>query len=144
MPRTIDRIKYINNSVRRALDALSTSRLSGPQRFIIMHLGNLKPGESYCEKDISRQLNLSKSTVSGLLAAMERQGLIVRETGKRDSRFKTVCLTPAGRLLHQEAEEGLSALDARLTRDLLPSERTALNSLLDKIIATIESDHRHQ
>lgn len=70
-------------------------------------------------KDLSSELGLSHSTVSGIVDRLERRGLLQRETDARDRRLTRISITPE---VQGYVDSGL--LQAQLGR-LLPALRSA-------------------
>src|SRR5512136_2414829 len=81
-----------------------------PSQFNVLNLLRLNPA-GLSQTDLSRQLIMHRSNVTGLLDRLERRGLVARREVAADRRAYSVVLTPAGvRLLrnilpryHQEA-----------------------------------------
>lgn len=55
--------------------------------------------------DIAHLLHLETNTVTPLLQRMEKQGLVTRTRGRKDTRQRIVSLTPQGRALEEKAKE---------------------------------------
>jgi DNA-binding MarR family transcriptional regulator len=75
-----------------------------PSQFNVLNLLRLNPA-GLSQTDLSRQLIMHRSNVTGLLDRLEGRGLVVRRDVTADRRAYNVVLTPAG---------------ARLLRDILP------------------------
>ena len=75
-----------------------------PSQFNVLNLLRLNPA-GLSQTDLSRQLIMHRSNVTGLLDRLERRGLVARRDVAADRRAYNVVLTPAG---------------VRLLRDILP------------------------
>jgi DNA-binding MarR family transcriptional regulator len=75
-----------------------------PSQFNVLNLLRLNPA-GLSQTDLSRQLIMHRSNVTGLLDRLERRGLVTRRDVAADRRAYNVVLTPAG---------------VRLLRDILP------------------------
>jgi DNA-binding MarR family transcriptional regulator len=75
-----------------------------PSQFNVLNLLRLNP-DGLSQTDLSRQLIMHRSNVTGLLDRLERRGLVARREVEADRRAYSVVLTPAG---------------VRLLRDILP------------------------
>jgi len=83
--------------------------------------------------ELSKDLGVSRNTVSALLNGLEEQGLIERHLHPTDRRQLLIRITPAGcDLVHTHAPQ-FAAFVAGLFDHLLPDERKMLFSLLDKL-----------
>ncbi len=88
--------------------------------------------------DITDRLKLETNTVTPLLQRMEKQGLVIRTTGKIDSRQRIVSLTKEGKQLEKKAKDIPACLVNNLTeKGITVEDITALIPLLDKLIAAI-------
>ena len=81
---------------------------------------------------------LDKSTVSGLIDRLERDGLIQSRKDGQDKRRKAISLTPKGRALWQPMQERLSALDEAAWRGVSGAERAAFLMTLSRIRRNLE------
>ena len=91
-------------------------------------------------RDICRDCVLDKSTMTSLLARMERQGLIVKEENGQDKRASFLRLTDQGRTMAERAKEIFRRTDARAARNLSPEEQTQLVRLLKTVTQNLEEE----
>jgi len=84
-------------------------------------------------KDIVSALGVTRATISGLMAGLERDGLVQSDFDPGDRRSQLASLTAEGRAVAEEAvannEKGLRAAFASLTKD----DFSAAMSLLQRI-----------
>ena len=85
--------------------------------------------------DIAKKLLLDTNTVTPLLQRMEKSGLIVRTTGKEDTRQRIVSLTQKGKDLYMQAKP----IPSCLSRDVAlktgeEEEILTMIPTLDKLI----------
>jgi MarR family 2-MHQ and catechol resistance regulon transcriptional repressor len=72
-----------------------------PSQFNILNLLHLQP-DGLSQVELSRQLLMHRSNVTGLVDRLEQRGLLVRREVPDDRRAYRVALTPAGSALVQE------------------------------------------
>ena len=72
-----------------------------PSQFNVLNLLRLNPA-GLSQTELSRQLIMHRSNVTGLLDRLERRGLVARRDVAADRRAYNVVLTPAGRGLLQD------------------------------------------
>lgn len=89
--------------------------------------------------EITDRLYLDTNTVTPLLQRMEKQGLIVRQRSREDSRRRIVSLSERGKRLEEQMKE----IPNCLARDIVscgiaPQELQAMVPLLDRLIETIK------
>ena len=76
------------------------------------------------QRDVERAFGLSRSTATGILQLMEKNGLILRESVHNDARLKS--LVPTEKAAHLDAQigESLRRTEQRLTRGLSSAQVT--------------------
>ena len=94
----------------------------------------IHPEEQVRQVDIERYFSMTNPTVTGLVQALEKKGMIERITNPNDSRSKILCLTQKTldmkELLYSLGEE----LEAKLTDKLTTEEKQELITLLKKLL----------
>lgn len=91
-------IKKIDSLIVRRIMAYNKDtiyHLTPVQIVVIKHLINNKDSVVY-QKDIEKKLGLRKSTVSGILGTMIKNGIITRTDSTNDLRSKEIRLTETG------------------------------------------------
>ena len=84
-------------------------------------------------RQLCATLNVLPPNLVGLIAALERRGLIERRPHPSDGRAMGVHLTPAGAELTQQAEQTAAQLEEDATARLTAAERKTLIRLLQKV-----------
>jgi DNA-binding MarR family transcriptional regulator len=87
-------LRMAQEAVLRAFIASSSQPDFKPGRFATLMIIRLNPGLSQIE--ICRAIGRDKSTISPLITALEKEGLILRESSAKDRRSVTLHLTQAG------------------------------------------------
>src|SRR5690606_32706222 len=106
LPKSIAfEIKVLATLLKRNLDAgrddTGKESLTGMQGWVLGYLkGNTE--RDIFQRDLEKEFNIRRATVSGVLQLMERNGLIVREPVEHDARLKKISLTEKGILLHEQ------------------------------------------
>lgn len=135
----------ILNSVRRIVHFLRKSSratekllgISSAQLFVLQQLAGAAGGgrRGYLTvNELARLTFTHQSSVSTVVARLERHGLVSRRTSRADARKVEVGLTAAGRALLRKAP---ASLQERLIRGILklrPSDQLRLALLLENII----------
>jgi DNA-binding MarR family transcriptional regulator len=90
-------------SIRRTLRQFSQGGLTLPQRSVMHALASLG---GLSMKELSSQVGLAHSTVSGIVDRLERQGLVERQTDKQDHRISRIVASKAalGLVVHPLTE----------------------------------------
>ncbi len=85
--------------------------------------------------DIAKRLYLETNTITPLLQRMERQGLVERHRGEKDTRQRIVCLTQAGKALQEKAKDIPNCLSTAICeRGVAPDELVQMIPMLDQLI----------
>ena len=115
-------LRAIREIIRRPLDAeFARGNLTGPQQSAMRALIN---SEGMSLKELSAQLGLAHSTVSGIVDRLEARGLIERRPDESDGRLTRVGVTAAVRNFVRKTMPELSAHPlAEALRRARPSDR---------------------
>ena len=89
MAQEIDQsLRAIRRTLRQpAGGEFSRGRLTGPQRSVMEAVVRMR---GLSVKEASREVGLAHSTVSGIVDRLESQGLVERQTDKKDHRFTLI------------------------------------------------------
>jgi MarR family 2-MHQ and catechol resistance regulon transcriptional repressor len=97
-----------------------------PSQFNVLNLLHLNPG-GLSQTDLSRQLIMHRSNLTGLVDRLEKRGLVARREVAADRRAYSVVLTASGAMLlrdvlpryYQEAARVWDRLSARRAAELI-------------------------
>jgi DNA-binding MarR family transcriptional regulator len=117
-------------------------RLSMSQAFA---LHELDLADVLSQRDLAERLNLEKSTVSRLVAELERKELVVRERDPENRRFYRVRITPSGRSEHRRFAHEMHERYLAYLHGMSRSEQTALRTGLAGLVRSMHelADHGH-
>ncbi len=116
-------IKKIDSLIVRRIMAYNKDtiyHLTPVQIVVIKHLINNKDSVVY-QKDIEKKLGLRKSTVSGILGTMIKNGIITRTDSTNDLRSKEIRLTETGykldKVMRKKAFEFEKLLQSNINKE---------------------------
>lgn len=89
------------------------------------------------QKEIGQGCALDKSTVAGLLARMEADGLVTRRTRPGDRRATGVFLTDRGAACAETAARNAATVDELALAGFTAPERAQLSELLARVIRNL-------
>jgi DNA-binding MarR family transcriptional regulator len=97
------------------------------------------------QRDLAERLNLEKSTVSRLVAELERKDFVVRERDPDNRRFYRVRISPSGRSEHRRFAHEMHERYVTYLRGMSTSEQTALRTGLAGLVRSMHqlADHQH-
>lgn len=135
-------IKTINNLIKRRAEKSTTlrnaQRLTGMHSWVIGYLYHNRDKKEIFQRDIETEFSIRRSTVTGILQLMEKNGLIVRESVNYDARLKKLILTPKAIALHETIEEEINEFETQLVKGLTEEEINIFLSILEKMKKNIE------
>lgn len=140
-------IRRLSKLVKRLVDRVAFSqgeeRTTGMQGWIVGYLFE-NQGRDIYQRDIQEQFSVRRSTATGILQLMERNGLITRSPVSHDARLKKLTLTPKAVEQHQRIVKGIRTVEERVSQCLTSEERRTFLGLCEKIAANLEDDDRER
>ncbi|MDO4581686.1 MAG: MarR family transcriptional regulator [Bacillota bacterium] len=113
--------------------------ISGAQGLILNHLFEQRY-TVVCQKDIEQAFDIRRSTVSGVLSLMEKNGLIERASVPGDARLKCLRLTAKGLRQQQLIRSEIMLLEQQIRRGLGEAELAVFFGVMDKIRANLQEE----
>ncbi|WP_337101838.1 MarR family winged helix-turn-helix transcriptional regulator [Paenibacillus sp. YIM B09110] len=124
-------IKILANMIKRKLDD-GEKGLTGMQGWVIGYLRS-NADRAVFQRDLERDFNIRRATVTGVLQLMERDGLIVREAVEHDARLKKITLTPKAITLHEQVIRRFNAFEIDLRSGLTEEEIATFFTISEKL-----------
>lgn len=90
------------------------------------------------QRDIESEFKIRRSTATGILQLMEKNGLLTREPVEFDARLKRLILTPKAIALHGQIMEKIMEIEKRLCQGLSAEEADTFFMLIEKIKGNLE------
>jgi DNA-binding MarR family transcriptional regulator len=111
--------------------------LSVNEMQLLLHLDSAAGGRLR-RVDLAERLHLSQSSITRMVAPMEKIGLVTREADARDARVGYVVLSPAGRRRVREAMKTFAQLSDEVFADRWSTQDVrTLGSLLGRLTAAL-------
>ncbi len=124
------RLKQAQNALRTRMDELlRPSGITAPQYAVLTALA-LAPGRSNAE--LARAAFVTPQTMQGIVANLERAGLLARAPDPSHGRILRTTLTAKGRAALGRAHAATDAAEAAMLAGLNKAERATLASLLGR------------
>ena len=135
--RIVQALRRITRNIDLQGRALSTQhRVTGPQLGCLLELAAVT--EPLATTAIARRVNLSTSTVIGILDRLEARGLVRRERSRTDRRVVLVRLTAAGRRVARTTQLPWQAKLADELETLNPRQRRELARSAERIASLLD------
>ena len=137
-PSICMKIKGISNLIHQELGT-NRDTVNPGTMMQKMFLGYLEVHEDQpvFQKDLESAFHIRRSTATGILQIMVRDGLIVREPVEDDARLKRLVLTPIAIEQLAQMQQDILRVEQKATAGLTGEELKALYVLLDKVIENL-------
>ena len=129
--------RKVNNSVlKKELNSLN--KATGMHGWIVNYLYNNRDQGDLFQRDIEARFSIRRSTATGLLKLMEKNGLLVRESVDYDARLKKLVLTEKAIAIHNKIDTYLIELEEQLKTGLTQQEIDTFMEIMAKIKKNVE------
>lgn len=133
-------IKSLSHQIHRTMDqSTQECGLTGMQGWLIGYLYDCEQqGREVFQRDVERDFGIRRSTVTGVLQLMERDGLILRQSVAEDARLKRLVLTERAREKHRQIGNKLEEMEQRMRHGLSEDEVRMFFALIRRIEKNLE------
>jgi MarR family transcriptional regulator, transcriptional regulator for hemolysin len=134
------RVGFWLNLASRSLVRVFDARLR-PFGFATSHLPVLRAlaeGGALSQKELARVARVEQPTMAEMLARMERDGLVQRETNPDDKRGSLASLTRSARGRLPKVTEALIEAEREATAGLSEDERALFLELLQRVVKNLD------
>ena len=136
------RIRSVWQQVKRLMNRHLTENdgygLTGMQFAIVSYIAKESATRDVFQKDLEQKFDIRKSTVTGILNTMERDGLLLRETVPYDARLRKMILTDKALQAKKNTEQVIDSVESQLSKGLTEEEITTFLNILEKISKNAE------
>ncbi len=130
-------IHRLSHLFKRRLDDGMPPETTGMQARIIGFL-RFHEGRELFQRDVEAEFGIRRSTATGILQLMEKNGLLRREPVAYDARLKRLVLTPKALALHDAVMARIRAAEGRAVAGIEPRELEQFFAVIDKIRKNLE------
>lgn len=136
-------VKALSNQITRYMEsgrmnpAPDEGDLTGMQRAVIGFVGD-HAGQDIFQRDIEATFNIRRSTATGILQLMEKNGYLLRENVPYDARLKKLVLTQRAVEAHTRAMASLDEMDRRMTQGISPGEMDEFFRTAHKMLENLQ------
>lgn len=132
MKMIVDRAEALYTEMEGAPD------ITPAQCRVLLYLESRRgDAEAVSQRDIERHLNVSHTTVKGVLRRLEEKGLVRTAFDSEDGRVKHAYLTPYYHRRHEQASGAIERLEARMLAGFTAAEKRQLNDFLGRMADNI-------
>jgi len=132
-------VKALNNQIRRTTETQEPkgNAVTGMQRGVIDFVYDRQEYGAVFQGDIEREFNIRRSTATGILQLMEKNGLLTRESVSYDARRKRIVLTPKACQIHRALANDIDELEKKLTRGLSSDDVSKFLETVDEMLINL-------
>lgn len=109
----------------------------GQTQWYVMHL--LATDGSLAQRDLPTTIGIQRATLSSIVGALVRKGLVTQEGSATDQRQKTLALTDAGRELWQRLPDPIDVIATVAFGDVDPEDLATTNRVLREATARLNA-----
>ena len=133
-------VKGISNLIRRRMYGAASQQegFTEMQAMVIAYLYDRRSRETLFQRDIETAFSIRRSTATGILKLMEKNGYLTREPVAFDARLKKLELTPKAIALHQAITREICRIEEQITSGFSDGELETLLSLLNRVKQNLE------
>lgn len=129
-------IKTLDNMLTRKIcenvKKEGISNVSHVQADILSYLYRNKDRIIY-QNEVEKKIGVRRSTISGILKTMEKNGLIIRNDSSEDARKKEVSLTLKSVKKHDDLEKKVEIFEKELLKGISCEEKEIFFKVIDKL-----------
>ena len=131
-------LKRIDICMRKSFDAVvARYELTDIQGHVLMFILNHENGLVH-QNDLEKKFGVKKSTISGILSRLEKNGYIIRKTDNADSRFNNLVLTEKAHSVEKALEDNKKIVTKKLLSGFSEEEFNRLVNSLNKIYENVK------
>ncbi len=133
-------VRIFSNHIGREIEHQITNNLpsgiTGLQGRVICFIKSRT--DDVFQKDIEEEYDIRRSTATGMLQLMEKNGLLIREAVSYDARLKKIVLTDKALKIHDQIIEEIDRIENQLINGLTEDEINTFFSIIKKITNNIK------
>ena len=135
-------VRVVNLTARPFVETLSRAHRLSLNEWRSMVVLASRPGVA--ATDIVEATGLDKMSVSRALAALARQGRLLKQADPADARRARLTLSPAGQALYRRIGASATVREAQLFAGVTTAEQAQMGRTLDRLIAALRASEPEQ
>lgn len=136
-------VKALNNLIKRRVELSEIKRevdnMTGVHSFIIGYIAGNSDKDIF-QRDIEEKFGIRRSTATGIINRMEKNGLVVRNKVDYDARLKKLVLTDKAREINKLVEEDIGNIEKIIIDGIEEEELETFRRVMKKMKDNLNSD----
>ncbi len=133
----IKELRMLNNAIHRYIDCCSPvkkelDKITCTNGWIIAYLSDHQDEDIY-QRDLEKEFCIGRSTISKVIALMEKKGLVAREKVVCDDRLKKIVLTQKTQGFAEKIRKDNMEIESKLTDGFTDEELETLISYIERL-----------
>lgn len=126
-------IKMLDNMIdRKICGSVEKNNLTHTQARVLKFLYDNQDRKVY-QTTLEKEVDVRRSTISGVLDTMEKNNLIIRKNSSDDARKKEIALTLVSLNKHKEIAQKIANFERDLLRGITKEEVNIFIEVIDKL-----------
>lgn len=132
-------INFLSHRLKKKMNsALADLGITGVQSRILHYILERYEEQPVFQKDVEEVFGLSRSTMTGILQLLEKNGIIIRESVDYDARLKSLVPTQKAVDIDTHVKEYIQQMEANLCRDISPGQLQVFLEVAEKMSKNLE------
>ena len=127
---------------RRNVSPAANGELTNIQRNILGYILMNSIHRDVFQKELEEEFHIRKSTVTGILQLMEKNGFIAREPVPSDARQKKIVPTPKAEAYRGEVLAKILKIEERLAKGIPEEDYKTCKRVLLQMLRTLKEDEK--
>ena len=136
-------IKTVNNLIKRRVEMSDVKRevdnITGMHAWVIGYIAD-HDGKDVFQRDLEEKFEIRRSTATGIINLMEKNGLVIREKVDYDARLKKLVLTDKSREINNLIEEDINNIEKLITKGIDEEELETFRKVIIQMKGNLNED----
>jgi DNA-binding MarR family transcriptional regulator len=116
-------VNLLSHKLKKQMDArLAAYGITGVQAKVMRYIGARYRTGPVFQRDVEEAFDLSRSTATGILQLLEKNGFLLRESTQQDARLKSLVPTQKAEELEHQIRLCIQDIETALTKGLSPGQ----------------------
>ena len=133
-------INLLAHKVKRQINAsLSELGITSVQSRVMYYILRHSQDGPVFQRDVENAFDFCRSTATGVLQLLERNGIIYRDSVDYDGRLKSLVPTEKAYQLDEQVRARMAQIEHLLTRDVSPEQLQVFLEVADQMSANLDA-----
>lgn len=132
-------IGILSNQIKRQVDCTTQKNgITGVQGRILHFIIGESESRDIFQRDIEEVFNLRRSSATGILQSLEKNGLIIRENVIHDARLKKIIVTDKGNQMKEQVIKDIEELELKIMKNISEKDMEHFLVIIKKMSENLE------